>query len=337
MCPTREDHNERLLSSIRHLVDDDILKSVQTLLENHNSDSFDDTYEGRDEITTAWRPSCEIPAYIKPPTENLLLPLELLDIIFSYSTIANVLSFTSTCLYYHYPRDDRFMPDALRNHYSTNSSNEAVFDTLASIIESGTHISEKAISWFSKACAPQIDDILTRQVFWNDRTFFNGQGRTLLSIAARGGYVKAVKALLQQPNANANQLNFDGSNPLHQAAANGHVDVVKILIHTKGCFVDATRDKDGATPLYLAAIGGHAETVRVLVQQGGAEMGKACCYPNNYTPLWAATYHGKEEVVKVLVSLGAGVDDTLAKEHSNQKSQNLLIQHQQHNSFDSII
>ena len=53
------------------------------------------------------------------------------------------------------------------------------------------------------------------------------------------------------------------NNDLHVAAANGRVDVVKVLLD-RGVSIGATNDR-GGTALHLAAAGGHIGVVEVLL------------------------------------------------------------------------
>jgi len=57
-----------------------------------------------------------------------------------------------------------------------------------------------------------------------------------------------------------------GWRPLHFAANNGHVDVVRFLLE-KGANVNA-QDHRGRTPLHLAALDGHVDVVRFLLEKG---------------------------------------------------------------------
>ena len=53
---------------------------------------------------------------------------------------------------------------------------------------------------------------------------------------------------------------------LHNAARNGHKEIVELLI-AKGADVDA-KDEDGWTPLHWAVVNGHEETVELLLANG---------------------------------------------------------------------
>ena len=92
-------------------------------------------------------------------------------------------------------------------------------------------------------------------------------GMTLLYIAAAEGHLEVVR-LLVESGANKDQGKTDtGSTPLHIAAAEGHLEVVRLLVES-GANKDQSKTDDGATPLFIAAAEGHLEVVRVLVESG---------------------------------------------------------------------
>jgi len=93
---------------------------------------------------------------------------------------------------------------------------------------------------------------------------------------------------------------------LHQAAANGDIDQVRILI-AKGVDVNA-HDDAKLTPLHYVAKSGIAEIVQLLLEAGAdvdAKEGKN----NEKTPLYYAAAAGNKEVVKLLVEAGADIND----------------------------
>ncbi|KAB8079278.1 ankyrin repeat-containing domain protein [Aspergillus leporis] len=76
-----------------------------------------------------------------------------------------------------------------------------------------------------------------------------------------------VVALLLQRGVNVNVRNSRGQTPLHIAAQNGQLDVVRLLLASQQIDVNA-RDQQGSTPLHLASEKGHVEVVQLLVAHG---------------------------------------------------------------------
>ena len=113
---------------------------------------------------------------------------------------------------------------------------------------------------------------------------------TPLTTAIETGVPEIVTALL---NAGAN-LEGPGDPPLHFAAQEGDLDMVRALIEA-GAEVDL-RDEDTLTPLHFAAMYGHAEVVEYLVSAGAdpnARFGKR-------TAMTLAAENGAAEVVELL-------------------------------------
>ncbi|PRW33536.1 Cellulose synthase [Chlorella sorokiniana] len=91
-----------------------------------------------------------------------------------------------------------------------------------------------------------------------------------------------------------------GRSPLHFAAANGRLPVVRHL-WSRGAEVDA-ETPEGRTPLHLAALGGHAEVATFLLQKSAwAEAYDAA----DDTPLHLAAKHGHTAVMEALLRHGA--------------------------------
>jgi len=89
-----------------------------------------------------------------------------------------------------------------------------------------------------------------------------GNGDNALMIASFKGNKPAVEALL----AKGAEVNRPGWTPLHYAAANGHNEIVRMLLE-KSAYIDA-ESPNKTTPIMMAARGGHIHTVKLLLDEG---------------------------------------------------------------------
>ena len=64
-----------------------------------------------------------------------------------------------------------------------------------------------------------------------------------------------------------NAANAEGDTPLHEAASNGHKDILKILLQA-GASVNAA-NAEGDTPLHSAVNNGHKDILKILIASGG--------------------------------------------------------------------
>jgi len=87
-------------------------------------------------------------------------------------------------------------------------------------------------------------------------------GDNALMIACFKGNKPAVEAML----AKGAEVNRPGWTPLHYAAANGHNDIISILLE-KSAYIDA-ESPNRTTPIMMAARGGHIYTVKLLLDEG---------------------------------------------------------------------
>jgi hypothetical protein len=97
--------------------------------------------------------------------------------------------------------------------------------------------------------------------------------------------------------------------PLHQAAANGHLHIVRFLV-LKGANLTA-RNESGQTVLHLAAERGHEGVIEHALTQGEGGDAKAFIDwvdDEGFTALHRAAAGGHEECVRVLVEAGAEME-----------------------------
>jgi len=126
---------------------------------------------------------------------------------------------------------------------------------------------------------------------------------TPLVAASRLGDSRAVKGLLTsgaQPNTNDNR----GWTCLHEAAAHGHDEVVRVLLSDERVDVDVTT-YTVETPLMIAAQKKYGGVAEVLLEKG-ADVNFSNA--SGRTPLILAAECGSQEVIKILLSFGAEVN-----------------------------
>lgn len=122
-----------------------------------------------------------------------------------------------------------------------------------------------------------------------------------VSGGAKKCQLDALRAELKEFLQNGPQ--YDAATPLHQAAEDGEVDVVKALL-AMGADVNEV-DPEGQTPLFFAASWGNAEACKALID-GGAEVEKKD--ESGDTPLHEAARSDHLACVEVLIEAGATVD-----------------------------
>jgi cell wall-associated NlpC family hydrolase len=130
----------------------------------------------------------------------------------------------------------------------------------------------------------------------------NADGETPLIIAAANGDLDIVKLLVSK-DAVLNVFEYEYKyyyNAVHAAAAEGHLDVLRFLADAGGNLT--AQDKDGWTPLILASQNGHLDVVKYLVGKG--------CYidasaHNGETAISLAARNGRTDVVRYLKAMGA--------------------------------
>ncbi|NKJ47120.1 hypothetical protein CIC12_10255 [Burkholderia sp. SG-MS1] len=130
-----------------------------------------------------------------------------------------------------------------------------------------------------------------------DPNSVDNQGIPLLVIAAREKSDKVGAALLANPKTNLEIEDKAGENALMMAALVGDLDFVNLLVAK-----DAEVNKKGWAPLHYAAANGHDDIVKVLLDHSAyVDAGS----PNGTTPLMMAARGGHVSTVKLLLDNGA--------------------------------
>ena len=127
--------------------------------------------------------------------------------------------------------------------------------------------------------------------------------RTALWHAASKGHVEAVDLLLFL-GANARHSGQYESTPLHAAAQEGKLQVVKSLIEKDPSLIDS-EDTSGCTPFYRAVLKNRFTTLSYLHVMG-ADVNR--CDDVGRSALWQAACHGYANTVDTLIGYGADGD-----------------------------
>ncbi|WP_420869220.1 ankyrin repeat domain-containing protein [Cupriavidus gilardii] len=141
----------------------------------------------------------------------------------------------------------------------------------------------------------EVRKLLSRGV---DPNLTDRRGDPLLVAALREKSLKAAEALIQAKNLDFDKTNAAGETALMMAALQGQLDMVKLMVEQRQVEINKT----GWTPLHYAATNGHLEIVRYLLEESAYVDAES---PNGTTPLMMATRGGHIETVKLLLDEGA--------------------------------
>jgi cytohesin len=125
-----------------------------------------------------------------------------------------------------------------------------------------------------------------------------------LCLAAEGGHVSILRALLDAGAQNSAELAAHKRTALARAAGAGAAEAVRLLLE-RGVGVDDSHMEYSA--LYQAAINGHAEVVEALLAAGARVAGLG-----NRTALLRAAEGGHTEVVQALLAVGTSLNQAEA-------------------------
>ena len=152
-----------------------------------------------------------------------------------------------------------------------------------------------------------IDEIsLLQQTLENEKRY--KLNTELFSAAANGRHKEVVRLINIGVDAHLYQglkvkpYEREHNTPLHLAALNGYLEIVKYLIK-KEADIDA-KNRKNQTPLHLAVHNAHKHIIEYLVESG-ADIN--AIEDEGDTPLAWAAYKGQTEVVSLLIKLGANV------------------------------
>ncbi len=121
--------------------------------------------------------------------------------------------------------------------------------------------------------------------------------RALLDATKRGD-LAAVKSLLKD-GADPNAALGDGLSALHLAAAEGNLEIAKVLL-SAGAKVGSKTRLGGYTPLHLASQGAHATVVRALLDAGADPAAATSTSGVTALHLAAKTLNGEGTVLELL-------------------------------------
>ncbi|XP_048257810.1 serine/threonine-protein phosphatase 6 regulatory ankyrin repeat subunit A-like [Haliotis rufescens] len=141
---------------------------------------------------------------------------------------------------------------------------------------------------------------------------YNTPGSNVLHLACFYGHVDVVKYLLSQDTVDVNSRGRYKQTPMMRAAKNGHKEVVELLVK-KGADLSLAYNADGSNVLHLACVNGHVDVVKYLLSQDTVNINSRGW--RKRTPMMRAAEEGYKEVVELLVSKGA--DASLVDKRGN--------------------
>ena len=127
-------------------------------------------------------------------------------------------------------------------------------------------------------------------------SYYNGF-RNSFCQAAANGHLEVIKYLFEQCHANVEANDGNGETHLFIASSNGHLDIIKYLHETWHANVDA-RHSRGWNPLSIASAKGYLDIVKYLCEQCHANVETKI--NGGWTPISIASQKGHLEIVKYL-------------------------------------
>ncbi|XP_067654042.1 putative ankyrin repeat protein RF_0381 isoform X2 [Haliotis asinina] len=136
-----------------------------------------------------------------------------------------------------------------------------------------------------------------------DVSLVTDSGNTALHLACRNGNLETVKLILSLNVVDINSRGQHSRTPVMEAAVNGHVDVVELLVG-RGADVSLVTNS-GNNALHLACRNGNLETVKLILSLNVVDINSRG--QHSRTPVMEAAVNGHRDVMEVLVGRGADV------------------------------
>ncbi|KAF1336519.1 Wd repeat-containing protein 1-b, partial [Globisporangium splendens] len=125
-----------------------------------------------------------------------------------------------------------------------------------------------------------------------------------LTIAAMQGRLGHVLHWIEHAECDVNSVDEMGTTALHRAAQEGHIEIIRYLLHQGTNLHDRVLDESKDTALHIAVKKGHTAVVMCLLEAGAAIEARNAA---NDTPLLAAIRSNHLHVVEVLIAKGASI------------------------------
>ncbi|TMW67339.1 hypothetical protein Poli38472_012455 [Pythium oligandrum] len=150
-----------------------------------------------------------------------------------------------------------------------------------------------------------LADVMEQLAFGADVNVRSTDGETPLHLAAARGYHQIMVVLIDR-GAEVNVVTNDGVTPLYVACEKNHEEAVKLLLLEKARVDLPVMNVTGYQPIHIAAKNGCVGIVKMLLKYGAKV--DAITKPRLLTPLMLASKVGASEVVELLLDRGADPD-----------------------------
>ena len=150
---------------------------------------------------------------------------------------------------------------------------------------------EGRTSWVLAATGENVPGVVEHLLSTNmgvDVTATDVRGNMPLHDAALEGHLEVVKELLKESAMSVVVYNRSGRTPIHLAAARGHVDVVEELLKRTEIGVNDVMTSPGFSSLHIAAYFGHVTLTQFLLAQDGINVSLRSAFQNFEDVHWAA-------------------------------------------------